>query len=137
MSELNPISKTEFTKDDLKHIATQVNAQLDIPWVPEAMEQIWIEWGIGKILGVIPSSIISMLADATDGLTADEISKYETIITDLANGIIDIPVLPETIEFTLIRPIVRQLLQFAAVGNSMSLNAPVILSKVEKTDKAE
>ena len=41
----------------------------------------------------------------------------------LANGIIDIPVLAESIEASLIRPVVKQLLGYAKTGEALTLTA--------------
>lgn len=115
---------SSLTAEDIKHIATQINVELDIPWVPESMEQAWIEWCIAKILTVVPAQVVQFLADASDGLSAEEITKYETEITDAANALIDIPMLPEVVEASLIRPVVHQLLQFATQGKFLEFKIP-------------
>lgn len=115
---------SSLTAEDIKHIATQINVELDIPWVPESMEQAWIEWCIAKILTVVPAQVVQFLADASDGLSAEEITKYETEITDAANALIDIPMLPEVVEASLIRPVVNQLLQFATQGKFLEFKIP-------------
>lgn len=115
---------SSLTAEDIKHIATQINVELDIPWVPESMEQAWIEWCIAKILTVVPAQVVQFLADASDGLSAEEITKYEAEITDAANALIDIPMLPEVVEASLIRPVVNQLLQFATQGKFLEFKIP-------------
>lgn len=115
---------TSLTELDLKHIATQINAELNVPWVPETMEQTWIEWTIGKILAVVPGPIVKFLADASDGLSDEEIAKYEVSITEAANALIDVPYAPEMIEAALIKPIVHQLLQFAKSGKFLEFKVP-------------
>lgn len=115
---------TSLTELDLKHISTQINVELNIPWVPEAMEQAWIEWAIAKILAVVPGPVVKFLSDASDGLSDEEIAKYEVTITEAANALIDIPYAPEVIEAALIKPIVHQLLQFATSGKFLEFKVP-------------
>lgn len=124
MNIAKSIQANPLSHEDLKHIATQINAHLDIPWVPEAVEQYWIEWMIDKVISVVPGDLLLLMADAADGLTADEIAKWEVPLTDAANELIDLPYFPESVEAALIRPIVRQLLQFAATGNFMTFRFP-------------
>lgn len=108
---------------DVVHVASQLNAQFDVLWIPESVEQIWLEWLVGKIVQVLPPELISLLTDASDGLTEEEIAAHTEELTTLANGIIDIPVLAESIEASLIRPVVKQLLSYAKTGQALTLTA--------------
>ncbi len=114
---------SSLTAEDIKHISTQINAEFNIPWVTEGMEQLWIEWCIAKVLSVVPAEVVKFLADASDGLSEAEIAAYEVSITDAANLIIDLPLMPDSIEGALIRPIVNQLLAFAAKGMAITFKA--------------
>lgn len=114
---------SSLTADDIKHISTQINAEFDLPFVPEGMEQMWIEWCIAKVLSVVPAEVVKFLADASDGLSEEEIAQYEVTITTAANAIIDLPYTPEAVEAALIRPVVNQLLAFAAKGLSITFKA--------------
>ncbi len=114
---------SNLTAEDIKHISNQINAEFDLPFVPEGMEQMWIEWCIAKVLSVVPAEVVKFLASASDGLSEEEISAYEVSITDAANAIIDLPFAPEAIEAALIRPIVNQLLAFAAKGLSITFKS--------------
>lgn len=124
MPETKDASKPTFaalSAVDITHLATQLNAALDIPWVPEAFEQKWIEWTLAKIVTVIPEEVVACIVDAADGLTESEIAKYEVLITDLANKLVDLPILTESMEAALIRPVVHQLLFFAVKGKALTL----------------
>ena len=114
---------SNLTAEDIKHISNQINAEFDLPFVPEGMEQMWIQWCIGKVLSVVPAEVVKFLADASDGLSEAEIAAYEVSITDAANAIIDLPFTPEAIEAALIRPIVNQLLTFTAKGMAITFKA--------------
>jgi len=106
---------------NITHLANQLNAEFDLPWVPEGVEQVWIEWVLTKIVSIIPLGIVEMLVSAADGLNPAEAKAAEDRITALANKLIDIPALPENLEEALIRPVVRQLLTFATRGRALSV----------------
>lgn len=106
---------------DIQHIATQLNTQFDVPWVPEGMEQRFLEWLLAKIVPVIPAPLLSVIVDSADGLTADEVVHHEENLVALANELIDLPYLPEAIEASLIKPVVHQLLTFAVQGKALEL----------------
>lgn len=113
--------KTALNDADVKSLATQLNAHIDVPFVPEAFEQQWIEWILGKAVGVVPAELVKFLIDATDGLTDEEVTYYENLLTQLVNTIIDIPLLSEDMEERLIRPVVHQLVQYALTGNALQI----------------
>lgn len=124
MSETKDTSKptlAALSAVDITHLAAQLNAALDIPWVPEAFEQKWIEWTLAKIVTVIPEEVVACIVDAADGLTESEVAKYEVLITDLANKLVDLPMLTESMEAAIIRPVVNQLLSFAVKGKALTL----------------
>lgn len=106
---------------NLPHIASQLNATLDVPWIPEAVEQKWIEWILGKIASIIPEKVIEAVVNAADGLTPEEIADLENTLVPLANKVIDLPMIPESVEESLIRPVVKALLSFAVQGQSLTL----------------
>jgi hypothetical protein len=113
--------KTQLAAADITHLAAQLNASLDIPWVPESFEQKWIEWVLIKVISVVPADVVAFIVDAADGLTEPEIAEYEVAITDLVNKLVDLPVLSESMEAAIIRPVVNQLLSFAVQGKALTL----------------
>jgi hypothetical protein len=113
--------KTQLAAADITHLATQLNATLDIPWVPESFEQKWIEWVLAKAISVIPAEVVECIVGAADGLTESEIAEYEVTITNLVNKLVDLPVLSESMEAAIIRPVVNQLLSFAVKGKALTL----------------
>lgn len=106
---------------DIAHVAGQLNAEFNIPGIPESCEQVWLEWIVGKIAQVLPPELIRLLTDAADGLDEDEIAAHTDELTALTNRIIDIPLITESIEATLIRPVVKQLLGYAVEGKALTL----------------
>lgn len=106
---------------DITHLAEQLNDALDLPWVPEVVEQKWIEWVLIRVVKVVPVEVVAIITSAADGLSLEDLQVLEDKIVKLANDLIDIPMIPEGVEEGLIRPIVRQLLTFAQTGRSLSL----------------
>lgn len=106
---------------DISHIAAQLNKAFDIPFFPETTEQMWLEWLVGKLVRVIPPQLVSLLIDASDGLTTEEIPHHTDNLVGLLNEVIDIPMLPESVEGAIIRPFVNQLLTFAVQGKALEL----------------
>lgn len=113
--------KAALTEADVKELAAQLNAHIDVPFIPEVAEQVYIEFVLGKAVGVIPAELVIFLIDASDGLTAEEIQHYENLITTSVNTIIDIPLVSETMEDSLIRPVVHQLMQYALSGVALQI----------------
>lgn len=113
--------KAALTEADIKSLAAQLNAHIDVPFIPEAAEQIYIEFILGKAVGVIPAELVIFLIDASDGLTVDEVRHYEDLITTSVNMIIDIPIVSESMEESLIRPVVHQLVQYALAGVALQI----------------
>ena len=106
---------------DIEHVAGQLNAQFDLPWIPENVEQAWLEWLVGKLMGVISPDLLDIIADAADGLSPEEIDQAAIKLTKLVNDKIDIPVLTESMEARLIEPVVRQVLGYAVEGKALTL----------------
>lgn len=69
----------------------------------------------------MPAELVVFLIDASDGLTPQEVQHYEDLVTTVVNTIIDIPPVSETMEESLIRPVVHQLMQYALSGVSLKI----------------
>lgn len=113
--------KAALTEADVKDLASQLNVHLDVPFIPEAAEQVYIEFVLNKAVGVVPAEIVIFLIDAADGLTPEELQHYEDLVTTRVNTIIDIPIVSESMEESLIRPVVHQLMQYALSGVALRI----------------
>lgn len=109
------------TPVDVVHVAAQLNSQFDLPFIPESVEQAWLEWLVGKLMQVISPDLLDIIADAADGLSPEEIDQATIKLTKLVNNKIDIPVLTESMEARLIEPVVRQVLGYAVEGKALTL----------------
>lgn len=119
-TEPNPLANPMMNWD-IVQLASQLNVELNLPYIPESVEQKWIEWILTRVVKVVPSDLVAILVDAADGLDTEERKAAENKLVALANRLIDIPVLPEPVEESLIRPIVRQLLTYATEGRALTM----------------
>ena len=113
--------KFSLGEADIQHLAAQLNLTFDLPFIPEVVEQKWLEWVLAKAIVVIPAEIVRFIIDAADGLSEPEIAQYEVVLTNLVNQIIDLPMLTESMEAAIIGPVVNQLLSFAVKGKALTL----------------
>lgn len=113
--------KAALLEIDVDALATRLNAQINVPLIPETAEQIWIVWILRKALTVVPAEVVVFLIDSSDGLTPAEVQHYEDLVTQLVNDVVDVPVINEDMESNLIRPVVRQLMQYALSGVSIKI----------------
>jgi hypothetical protein len=63
----------------LKRIATAINAQIDVPVVPEFVEQAVMETG----LGFLPPQYVAWIQSAADGIDDTEAADLTAWLTDL------------------------------------------------------
>lgn len=100
----------------LERLVSQLNMELDFPWVSETQEAAVIRWVLQRVSAILPESVLILMADAADGLDDEEIQRMEDIVVKTLNVWCDIPLLPESAEEKVIRPIVRSVLALATEG---------------------
>ena len=112
------MSETEFAIA----LAKRINVSLDVPFLNETQEEAYILWVIRKAVPYIPDSTRQFVMDASDGLSSDELARIEDFLVVVLNQYVDIPIVPESVEATLIRPVVGAVLDLARQG--LSLDEP-------------
>lgn len=103
-------------------LAKRINVSLDVPFVDEATEQVWLERGAGAVATVTPIWLKPFLLSAADGIDDIWLAAFEDVLVAEANRRIDIKWIGESIEEQLLRPIVNAALRFASEG--LSLDTP-------------
>lgn len=103
----------------IDELVAKINFELDVPFVPEGQEERVIRWAVGLVSPHIPVWVLGFMSSLSDGLTMDELELHLEEIVRQVNGFLDIPWVPETIEASLIRPVVRHLLEYALAGAKM------------------
>lgn len=99
-----------------KKAAAGFNKELDVPFIPEGQELVWIEWAILRIAPIVPQSLRQLAIDASDGIQLNEIQRLEDTLVAYANEKIDIPYTPEFVEERFIRPVVSAVVSALATG---------------------
>ena len=109
---------------DLDHLADQVIAALPFPWsfTPKKM----IVTALGHITRFVPPDLVEVLISAVNGLTDAEIQTAGDLITREVVEYIDIPLIPEHVEWQVIHPVVVALLSYAVEGRSLTLWRPEV-----------
>ena len=108
-----------MTQLTIEAVANALNANLDLPFIPESGEQYYCNWIAAKIVPVIPEWVATFIVSAADGLTEAELQHHENSLTAELNKLIDLPWAPEFIEEQLIRPVVKLILGYAVKGNEL------------------
>jgi hypothetical protein len=103
-------------------LAKRVNVELNIPFLDEAQEGELILWTVQKLAPLIPESIRDFVMNAADGIDSSELGRLEDVLVSVLNQYVDIPLLPESAEAALIRPVVQAVLDLAKQG--LSLDQP-------------
>jgi hypothetical protein len=107
---------TQAVIDDL---VNELNANLDVPFIPEGQEERAIRWAVGLITPNLPEWFIEFAASAANGLTEEEMRVHEDVLVIEVNKLVDVPWTPESIEAALIRPVIHHLLGYAVLGKVM------------------
>lgn len=108
---------SDYSKEQM---IKKVNEELDLPFVPEGLEEKGIRWVVDKIFPAIPDWALPLLYDSLDGVDETELGSLEDSLVKVVNEKVDLPYVPESLEETLIRPVINALLSFAVKGKSLS-----------------
>jgi hypothetical protein len=105
--------------DDL---VKKLNAELDVPFVPESAEEKAIRWIVEKVAPHVPEWALVAMATVADGVTKEELEKLAEVLVAEINKLVDLPGVPEVVEAKLISFVVNGLLDYALAGNKIPLS---------------
>jgi hypothetical protein len=98
-------------------VVAKLNAAVDIPFVGEVTEGVYIEKLVALVSDHLPPWVVQFMASAVDGLTVDELAVHEdVIVADLVKRINLSKLLPDFVEAKLIRYVVHTILEYAREG---------------------
>lgn len=103
----------------VERITDRVNVRLDLPILDESQEAAVIGFIAHQAARLIPESMIRFFEDASDGLDAEEAERYTTLLAHFVNSKIDVPWVPEAVEFQVIKQIVDALFVYVAKGAAL------------------
>lgn len=104
--------------DDL---VKKLNAELNIPFVPESAEETGIRWIVEKVAPHVPEWALVAMTTVAHGVTKEDLAKLAEVLVVEINKVVDIPGVPEVVEEKLIGFVVNGLLEYALAGNKIPL----------------
>lgn len=118
------VTSTPLMSADIEHLTDQVIAALPFPynWLPRKM----VSTALGHIIQFVPPDLVQILISSIDGLSDQEIQQASDIISQEVVNYIDIPLVPEHVEWQMISPVVTALLTYAVSGKSLTLWRPEV-----------
>lgn len=100
-------------------LVQKLSPQIKLPFLSEDGKVLMIRWVIAQVAKLVPPWVLKALESASDGIDEEERAYFEDLITKQVNDLVNIPVIGESVEETLIRPVVKQLLDQALHGFSL------------------
>jgi hypothetical protein len=105
--------------DDL---VKKLNAELNVPFVPESAEEKAIRWIVEKVAPHVPEWAVVAMATVADGVTKEDLEKLAEVLVGEINKLIDLPGVPEMVESRLISFVVNGLLDYALEGKKIPVS---------------
>jgi hypothetical protein len=119
-----------LTQDEQKQFAALVNALIDIPLVPEDMEQVIFEHAIAVIdaaLGeALPEAFNALLRDSGRGIDKDHAKAFADRLVEAVNKKFDLPYLNEDQEAQLLRIVIDPVVKAMTSGKKLDDLLPAL-----------
>lgn len=103
----------------VKRFAQAIANETKLPFIGPEAEAYAVRWVATLIGGVLPTSVLQVLTDASDGLSAVEIDSIRTIVLREMSARIDIPKVPSYIESMIYAKIIDAALDFLKSGRAI------------------
>lgn len=105
-----PLQRSKMTHEEIKDLAERLNKKINVPIINETGEEkilIKIVIKIDRFLyDSLPNEFYDLVRSLDKGISDEEARRLSTRLSTLANKKIDIPYLPEAVEFIAIRFII-------------------------------
>ena len=119
-----------LTEQEQKQFATLVNALLDIPLVPENMEQVIFEHAVSVIdialADTLPDLFHGMMRDANTGIDKDQAQAFADRLVVATNKRFDLPYLDEEQEAILLRTVINPIVKAMTNGKKLEDLLPAL-----------
>jgi hypothetical protein len=113
-----------LTKEEQKQFAVLANALIDIPWVPEEMEQIMFEHAINILERVLqealPDVFHELMRTAEKGIDPAQVPAFTERVINSAGAKVDLPYLNEEQETQFLRLIINPMVKSMAKGKNLT-----------------
>ena len=85
-------------QEKLTAVATYLNANLDIPLLPEWAEQRVCEWLVGKLSPILTDTMLDLMVALDGGLSDIEIGFFEPLLAHYLDTLVDVPFVSDETE---------------------------------------
>jgi hypothetical protein len=118
-----------LTKEEQKQFAALVNAVIDIPLVPEELEQIIFEFALSAVDSaleeVLPPPFQELMRDPSRGIDKDQAREFSDRLAEAVNRKIDLPYLTEDQETQMLMIVINPIVKAMTHGKSLEMLLPV------------
>jgi hypothetical protein len=88
-----------MTRDEkLSAVATYLNGRIDVPLLPEVVEQQACEWLMAKLSPLLTDPMLEIMVALDGGLSDVEIGFFEPILANYLDHLVDIPFVSDATE---------------------------------------
>ncbi len=130
-----------LNQSERKKIAKLVNAMLDIPLVPESLEQTIFEHAVGivdvALEDTLPAVFAELLHNAQNGIDKDHATVFADRLVVSINQKIDLPYLDENQEAKLLRIVIDPLVKAMTNGRRLDDLLPEIAGAASTAPETE
>lgn len=124
-----------LNQSERKKVAKLVNAMLDIPLVPEDLEQTIFEHAVGVIdqalEDTLPAALAELIHNSQNGIDKDHAMVFADRLVESINQKIDLPYLDEDQEAKLLRIVIDPLVKAMTNGRRLDDLLPEVADIVE------
>jgi hypothetical protein len=124
-----------LNQSERKQMAKLVNAMLDIPLVPEDLEQTIFEHAVGVIdqalEDTLPAVLAELIHNSQNGIDKDHAVVFADRLVESINQKIDLPYLDEDQEAKLLRVVIDPLVKAMTNGRRLEDLLPEVADIVE------
>lgn len=109
-----------LTDEEVNALVNKINKDINLPFLNEEKEAVVffkiIRWVDRQLYALLPNEYYSLVHDATDGISQEELVRIRHRVTPLINKVVDIPILSEGLEEALIGIILDLILSAMVKG---------------------
>ncbi len=120
--------------EEQKQFAALINSVIDIPWVPETMEQQIFEHALGLIdkalEDTLPTIFHGLMREAEAGIDRNHVQEFTNRLVETTNPKFDLPYLNEEQEAQILRMVISPMVKAMSEGKTLSDLLPVVQDTV-------
>lgn len=131
-----PVSRSKMTDEEIKDLAQRLNEKIDVPIISETREErifVKIVFKMDRFLyDNLPNEFYDLIRSTKNGINDEEAKRLVKRLARLANKRVEIPYIPESLEYIVIRFVIGVIINAArkkwdflkANENALAMNIP-------------